>query len=89
MSDTFIYLHLYTIQTSGRSLKQEGVYVTSFSIEHTITDLFFEETCLQVIWVWNIVISFRLWVIYDDVEVLWIIDYIDVYILTYALDESS
>jgi hypothetical protein len=65
------------------------VYVTSRSTEHTIIDLFFEDTCLQVIWVWYIVISFRLWVIYDDVEVLWLIDYIDVYILTDAFDESS
>jgi hypothetical protein len=65
------------------------VYVTSRSTEHTIIDLFFEDTCLQVIRVWYIVISFRLWVIYDDVEVLWLIDYIDVYILTDAFDESS
>jgi hypothetical protein len=42
-----------------------------------------------VIQVWYFVISFRLWVIYDEVEVLWLIDYIDVYILTDAFDESS
>jgi hypothetical protein len=42
-----------------------------------------------VIRVWYIVISFKLWVIYDDVEVLWLIDYIDVYILIDAFDESS
>jgi hypothetical protein len=44
--------------------------VTSHSTEHTIIDLFFEDTCLQVIQVWNTVISFIFWVIYDDVEVL-------------------
>jgi hypothetical protein len=48
--------------------------VTSRSTEHTIMELFFKDTCLQVIQVWYIVISFRLWVIYYDVEVLWIID---------------
>jgi len=47
-----------------------GCSVTSLSIDHTTIDIFFEDTCLQVIWVWNTVISFIFWVIYDDVEVL-------------------
>jgi hypothetical protein len=34
---------------------------------------------VQMICIWYIVNSFRLCVIYDDVEVLWLIDYIDVY----------
>jgi hypothetical protein len=50
---------------------KRGVYVTSRSTKHTIIiDLFFEDTCLQVIQVWKTVISFRFWVINDDVEVL-------------------
>jgi hypothetical protein len=40
-------------------------------------DLLFEDTCLQVICIWYIMISFRLWVIYDDVEVLWFIDLLE------------
>jgi len=40
--------------------------VTSCSTEHTFIDVFFEDTCVQVIRLWYIVISFRLWVIYND-----------------------
>ena len=66
MLDTFIYLYLYIVQTSGHSLKQEGVYVTSRSTEHTFINIFLEDTCIQVICLWYIMISFRLWFIYDD-----------------------
>ena len=46
--------------------------ITSYSTEHTFIDLFFEDTCVQVIRLWYIVISFRLWIIHDD-DVLWLI----------------
>jgi hypothetical protein len=46
--------------------KKEGVYVTSLSNEHTFIDLFFEDTCMQVIQLWYTMILFRLWVIHDD-----------------------
>jgi len=46
--------------------------VTSCSTEHTYIDLFFEDTCVKVIWLWYIMISFRLWIIYhDDDDVIW------------------
>jgi hypothetical protein len=44
----------------------EPCYVTSFSTEHTFIDLFFEDTYVQVIQLWYIVISFLLWIIHDD-----------------------
>ena len=66
MLDTFIYLLLYIVQTSRQSLKQEGLYVTSCSTEHTFIDLFFEDTCVQVIRLWYIMISFLLSIIYND-----------------------
>jgi hypothetical protein len=34
--------------------------VTSHSTDHTYIDLFFEDTCVQVIQLWYIMISFRL-----------------------------
>jgi hypothetical protein len=58
MLDTFFYLHLFTVQTLRRRLKQEGVYVTSHTTDHTYIDLFFEDTCAQVIWLWYVMISF-------------------------------
>jgi hypothetical protein len=57
---------------------------------HTTIDLFFEDTCLQVIREWNIVISFIFWVIYDDFEVLQLLDLIDVYVcVDMCFDQSS
>jgi hypothetical protein len=43
-----------------------SICVTSRSTEHTFIDLFFEDTCVQVIRLWYNVISFRLWIIHDD-----------------------
>jgi hypothetical protein len=48
----------------------DRVYVTSRSTEPTFIDIFFEDTCVQVIRLWYIMISFRLWVIHDDDDVL-------------------
>ena len=61
-----------------RQLVHENVI--SHSTKDTIIDLFFEDTCLQVIQVWNTMISFIFWVIHDDVEVLQLIDYIYIYV---------
>jgi hypothetical protein len=44
--------------------------VKTLSTEQTFIDLFFEDTCVQLIRLWYITISFRLWVIYDDDVVL-------------------
>jgi hypothetical protein len=44
--------------------------VTSLSIEHTFIELFFEDTCVQVIQLWYMVILFRLWIILDDNDVV-------------------
>jgi hypothetical protein len=65
--------------------------VTSCSTEHTFIDLFFENTCMQVIWLWYIMISFRLWVIYDDDDDDDDCDLLlfDVYVLEDAIDEFS
>jgi hypothetical protein len=43
--------------------------VTSRSTEHTFIDLFFEDTCVQVIRLGYIVILFQLWIIHDDDDV--------------------
>jgi hypothetical protein len=66
---SFTCFYIYCTNFS-MNFKTRGVYVTSLSTEHTIIDLFFEDTFLQVIRLWNTVISFRFWVIYDDVEML-------------------
>jgi hypothetical protein len=50
--------------------KPNNMTITSHSIEHTFIDIFFEDTCVQVIRLWYIVILFRLWVIYDGDDVL-------------------
>jgi hypothetical protein len=45
----YIYFGIYTEKTSGRSLDQEGVYVTSRS--GALTKLIIEDTCSQMIWI--------------------------------------
>ena len=43
--------------------------VTSRSTEHTFIDLFFEDTCVEVIRLGYIVILFQLWIVHDDDDV--------------------
>ena len=45
-------------------------FVTYNSTKHIYIDIFFEYTCMQVIWLWSIVIILFLWDIYYDVIVI-------------------
>ena len=58
-----LFRHLYW-ENSGRSLDQEGVYVTSRS--GALRKLIFEDTCSQVIWTFLILIHLCLIMIHSD-----------------------
>jgi hypothetical protein len=69
-SEKIIISLKFQLEEARRIKEVVRIHVTSHSTEHTFIEIFFEDTCVQVIWLWYIVILFRLWVIYDDDVVL-------------------
>ena len=83
----FIYYIFIHCTTSGRSLKQEGVYVTSFSYEHIL--LTFSLRTLACKWSsYSTWLLFRLWII-----MMMLMDYdlmlFVICVLAYVVDEFS
>jgi hypothetical protein len=63
-------------------------FVTSHSTERTFIELFFVDTCVQVIQLWYILLSFQLW-LYMMMMMYCDLFSFDVYVLADAIGDFS